>query len=345
MSRHVATGIAAIAAVLVLSACSAPESSETAQDDWRNSPLNKYLSAVWGGDLTEEEQQRRFEEQQKQVEEFVAECMSEQGFEYKPVDHSGTVSFGSDEEWNPDSREWVAQWGYGAVNWPGREAMESAAPADGEWVDPNQEYVESLSESERTAYYEALHGPQPSEEELNEDGSYEYDWETAGCYGAAQHEVNGAQNVWEDDEFADLRAAMEQMWSTLQSDPKIAELDAEWSSCMADAGHAGFTRQSDAAQSIYDELNKMYENGPEFDENLSEEEMTRLWEEHDKQVRKELEPVGEREVELALADLDCREKTDYRSEQMKIQFAIEEQFIEDHKTELEAFKAAAEQRG
>jgi hypothetical protein len=44
-----------------------------------------------------------------------------------------------------------------------------------------------------------------------------------------------------------------------------------------------------------------------------------------------------------VADLGCREKTDYRQQQLKIQFAAEEQFIADHKEELDALKARAEQ--
>jgi hypothetical protein len=44
-----------------------------------------YLSAGWGGDLDQEEQQAKFEEQQKKIEELQAQCMAEQGFEYKPM--------------------------------------------------------------------------------------------------------------------------------------------------------------------------------------------------------------------------------------------------------------------
>ena len=336
--------VAAVAA-LVLTGCTGGGGTPTA-DDWANSPLNRYLAASWGGDLSEEEQERRYAEQQRQSEEIVAECMAEQGFDYKPVDYGGAVFYSSDgDEWNPDSREWVAQWGYGAVNWPGKQAMEEAPAPEDEWVDPNQDYVESLSGSEQQAYYEARYGPPQTEDELIEDGSYEWNWETAGCQGLAQNEVYGSQQLWNEDEFADLFAAMERLWQDIENDPRNVALDAEWSSCMADAGYSGFTRQYDAQQSIYDEMNVFWENGPEWDESLSEEEMTRIWEEYDKQIQKEMEPLAEKEVALALADLDCREKTDYRGQKMKIQFEIEEQFVSDHKAELEAFKAAAEQRG
>ncbi|WP_054683785.1 hypothetical protein [Microbacterium sp. No. 7] len=345
MRRPVPLIAVAAASLLVLTACSG-DSKAPSTDDWQNSPLNQYLSSAWGGDLSEEEQQRKFTEEQNKIQELVAACMTEEGFEYTPFDQSASISFGSSEEWNPESKEWVAQWGYGAVNWPGKTEMNEPVDESEMPVDPNQEYVESLSESEQTAYWEALHGKGPTEDELNEDGSYEWNWETAGCYGAAQHEVYGEQNVWEDEQFADLNEAMSQMWSDIENDPRIVELDAEWAACMADAGHSGFTKQFDAQQSIYDEMNKFWEEGgPQWDDSLTEEENAKIFEDFNKEIEKQMEPLAEKEVELALADLECREKTDYRGEQMKIQFAIEEQFIADHKTELEAFKAAAEQRG
>ena len=56
-----------------------------------------------------------------------------------------------------------------------------------------------------------------------------------------------------------------------------------------------------------------------------------------------MKALGERELKLALIDLDCREKTSFATKSLEIQFALEEKFIAENKTELEAFKAAAEQ--
>lgn len=330
-------------AVLGLTACSGG-SKEGGGLTWEDSPLSTYLSAAYGGDLSQEEQERKMTERQKQVEELVAACMTDEGFEYTPVDQRGGMSFSSGDEWKPDDREWVAQYGYGAIDWPGRERMETAASEE-EFVDPNQGYVESLSESEQQAYQETLWGPGVAEDQMNEDGSYEYRWENHGCQGKAQHEVEGDTNVWEREEFADLQEAINQLYNELGSHPDLAELDAKWASCMADAGYDGLAKQQDAAQSIYDDMNALYEEMPQPDPNLSEAEMMAFYEDAEKDRRAQQEPIKEKEVALALADLDCRDKLDYRDAQLKIQFAIEEQFIADHKTELEAFKAAAEQQG
>lgn len=344
MRRTVPLFATIVVAALALTACTNSGDNPSA-DDWQNSPLNKYLAAAWGGDLSQEEQERRMNDQQKQAEDLVAACMSEQGFDYTPVDYSGMTSYSTGDEWKPDSREWVAQWGYGAIDWPGKAEMEAEPVPDQEFVDPNQEYRESLSESEATAYDEALYGAPVPDDAIGEDGSYEYDWEQSGCQGKAHHEVYGAQGLWDDEQFADLTAAMNKMYEDIESDPRNVELDQEWSSCMTDAGHPGFVKQWDAQQSIYDEMNSFWENGPEWDDSKSEEENSRVFEDYNAQIEKEMQPLKDTEIELALADLDCREKTDYRGKKTKIQWELEEQFIADHKAELEAFKAAAEQRG
>ncbi|MFT3798635.1 hypothetical protein [Microbacterium sp.] len=322
MNRYrIAIALAAASVLaLPLTACSGESSPQSSAEE--DSPLNAYLSAAWGGDLSEEEQQAYWSEQNTKREEITAACMSDLGWEYVPnVDNTVTVSSG--EEWQPDDREWVAQYGYGMINWPGQEETETEGTE--EYTDPNQDYVMSLSESEQTAYYADLYGAGPTEEELNEDGSYEWNWETAGCSGKASHEVDG-DSPWSDEQFVPLMEAISQLYTDAGNAPELSALNKEWADCMADAGYPGFAKQEDAQTSISDELNAYYENQTE-------------WVEDDP----ELAELAETEVDLALADLDCREKTDFRAQQAKVQRTLEEQFIEDHKAELEAFKAAAEQ--
>lgn len=308
-----------VGAVLLLAGCTG--TSVDASDE-KVSPLSEYFIALSGGDLSPEEQEAKYAAEDKQREELMAQCMQDEGFEYVPVPTTN-VSFDTGEEWKPDDREFVSQWGYGAVEYPGGD--EEPAPEE-MTSDPNADYISSLSESEQTAFYEALYGPTPSEEELSEDGSYEYDWQTAGCSGWASHEIGGDDPL-QSDEFADVMDAINTLYEDTASLPEIAELDRAWSTCMDAAGYPGFATQSDAQNSIYDELNALYEEG------TSETGVDQA----------QLDAVHEREVELALADLDCREELDYRKTYEKAQFAAEEAFIEDHKAELDAMKAAAEQ--
>lgn len=327
-TRRLTACLAAFGAAVVLAGCSSsPESSGDAAE--RESPLGEYMSAIYGGDLSPEEQQAQFDDQNRQIEETVADCMVEQGFEYVPNTANGGYVSSDDVPWEPDDREWVQQWGYGAVNNPYNE---QPTPEPDEYVDPNADYVASLSESEQTAYTEALYGPQPTEEEIAAMGDepQEYDWTTAGCYGEAQHEVYDEQDPTQSDEFKPLMDAMNELYESTQSDPRMTDLDAAWSECMDAAGHGGFATQPDAQNSIYDAQNELYEQTGEGEEYTEPDPAA-------------TEALGKEEIELALADLDCREETDYRQKAQDIQFELEEQFIADHKSELEALKAAAAQ--
>ncbi len=328
--RPVLAPLSAVAALaLLLSGCSGSDGDAggTADGAEQTSPLSEYLDAVYGGDLSPEEQERQFAEEQERTEELVAQCMQDQGFEYTPTTASGTLVSGGDAEWEPDDRDWVAQYGYGAVNSP---FSEEPMPEE-EFIDPNADYVASLSESEQTAFYEALHGPTPDEDELAEDGSYEYDWTTAGCYGAAQHEVAG-EDLLQSAEFKPLFEAIDELYADTASWPGMAELDGEWATCMDAAGHGGHATQMDAQNSVHEELNEIYESVATSEDGMPTGEPDQA----------ALDALAEREVELALADLDCREEVDYRDRSAEITREVEQQFIDDHQAELDALVAAAD---
>lgn len=332
-----AASVGAIAA-LALAGCSGGPGGGGDELDYEDSPLNQYMSSSADLEKSPEDWEKESEANNKKVEELVAACMKEEGFKYTPnVDQGGTVimSGGEDDMWKPDDREWVSQYGYGMINYPGQEEMMN--PSDGEeYTDPNQDYVQSLSESEQKAYQETLWGPQPTEEEMNDpEFEWEYDPENAGCYGTAQEEIWGGMGVSGDDEFKPLMDALDEFYSAQYSEEgEPMKIDAKWSSCMADAGHPDLKRQFDAQNSFSEEINKFYEG-------LDPEDMQDP--NFDPSKDPAMQELQKEEITMALADLDCREKVDYRQEQLKEQFALEEQFIKEHKAELEAYKAAMEQ--
>jgi len=355
ISRKAISAFGVLALTMTVAACgqagatgdrAAPTASATV------SPLNEILNVVWGTNLSQEEQQRRIDEQAIRREELIAQCMNDAGFDYTPNPGNTTVSIGDDGMWQPDDREWVTQWGYGAVRspWNARWEAEEAARLDsGEvetWTDPNQELWNTMSESELQAWQEALWGPPQDtlpEGIISDEGQIlDMDaWNAnRGCNGLAWAEID-ADSAWsltQADEFRDLFEAMDQMHQTVGDDPALAALELEWSNCMADAGHPGFTRQFDAQNSIFNELNGLWD---EVD-----------WETWNWETQGSPNPsnhpawaaLQEREIELALTDLDCRESVDLRGRQEAIQFAAERQFIADHRAALDALVAAAEQR-
>jgi hypothetical protein len=314
--RSLLTAAAAAAVLsLTLAGCSAEKAD--AKLDPAESPLSKYMSAAYG-DYDADAGLA----QQKDQEKLIATCMADEGFDYTPVDtsqYSGMMTDGGEEY---GTEKWVAENGYGMSQSP-EQVLEQQEQSQ-EFVDPNQDYVMNLSEGERSAYYEVLYGVQPTEEEMNEDGSFEYNWETSGCQGAASHEVNG--NAPSQEEHAELFEAMSTMYETVQSSPELVKLDAEWAMCMADAGQGSFTTKTDAQESISTAMNAIYEDSSETGPD-----------------EKALADLREKEIALAMADFTCAEEIDYTDESMKVQFDLEEQFITDHKSELDALIADYEQ--
>ena len=312
--------LTAVATVVLLSVTLAGCSSDKppAGLDPSDSPLSTYMSAMNAG-YDEESMMAQQQDQEK----LTAECMSKEGFDYIPVDTSQYSSMTTTDD-GPEygTKEWVAENGYGMSQSP--EQIAAQQEQSQEFTDPNQDYVMNLSEAEQTAYYEVLSGVQPTEEEMGEDGSYEYTWETSGCQGFANHEISGDQPSQE--EHAALFDAMSSMYEAAQSSPALVKLDSEWAACMADAGYATFTKKADAQDSIMTEQNALYENqsgtGP-TDQVLAD--------------------MRTQELALAMIDYTCAEKIDYTDASMKVQFDLEEQFIIDHKAELDALLADSEQ--
>ncbi|HMO11404.1 MAG TPA: hypothetical protein PKB06_07880, partial [Actinotalea sp.] len=278
---------------------------------------------------------------QVRVEEIVAECMAEQGFDYTPVDYSqnggGFVSSDDlDVEWG--TLEFAKKYGYGATTNPwGDPSTEEPMDPDQEWVDPNQEYVESMSETEQQAYYTALWGEQ-NYKPTDEGEEYEYDWTTAGCQGKAQHEVYEQGQPWDDEEYQGLFDEMNAMYEQVQNDPRVTGLNAKWADCMADAGYTSFAAVGDAENAIYEKTNKVWDDAyKDLDwETATDEDYKAI----EAAVQDQLSSITDEEIATATADYTCRDKIDYTKVQQEVQFAIERDFIEAHRTELEAWKAA-----
>lgn len=340
----------ALVASLAVAALAACSSGPGAQGEltWEDSPLDKALGALYGMDEDPEEWQREEDERSRKVEEMIATCMAEEGFEYVPMDtSSASFSFVDDEDW--DSEEWAAQYGYGVSTdpWADDQPVE---PAE-EWVDPNEDYVMAMSESEQTAYYEALYGASTFEEEewVEDDVIIEddYSWEEAGCQGLAHHEVyeSGENDVWEDPAYTEFFEAMEGLYADVQRDPRIAEINDEWAQCMADAGISGMTSPDEASTVFYTEWDALY---TEASDQIDWEAID--WEALD--AAGTMDPVAEamdqtaladlreREIAAAVADRGCQEDLDTQSQSLAVQFEFEEKFVETYQAEIDAISAA-----
>jgi hypothetical protein len=319
----VAAGVAG-ALVVLLAGCSGNGSGGGGGSEPTPSvgPLGAYFEKI-GGSYDQDDA----EEQARRYEEIVAECMAEQGFEYTPQD---TSSMGmavaepvSTDNGMPawDSLEYAQQYGYGATTWQDMPGATAEATAQ-EWTDPNQDYLDAMSDSERNAYYEALYGKQ--DQEPDENGVIEYDWTTAGCQGKASHEAYDAGNgAYDDPGYKALEDDLNTFYESYSTDPRMADIDAEWSDCIADAGYT-FDTPTDAQQSIYDQMSKLYENADGKTGEPDEATMAEL---------------KKQELATATADRQCQIDVKYTQRQQEISLELEQQFVDEHKAELDALVA------
>ena len=163
----------AIAMALLLASCANGDDTTEAsagEDGEFRSPIAEYLGEDDfgfnpGNEADTEARQIEFNEQ-------VQACMAAEGFEWEPNPEEG-IFFGGppidDEglEWGSD--EWTAKYGLGISTLafpqdlvgPDLLGTSESFGFGGEHEDPNQEYVEGLSESEQEAYYATLYGRRP----------------------------------------------------------------------------------------------------------------------------------------------------------------------------------------
>ncbi|QGQ18773.1 hypothetical protein GC089_05305 [Cellulomonas sp. JZ18] len=318
-------GALAGAVALLLAGCTGGDGDGgTAPSDTETGPLTAFFERV-GGSMDSEDGKA----QQRRIEELVAECMAEQGFEYtpaEPMDMGPVPGEGDVPAW--DTLEFAKTYGYGATT--GDELWGSG---DGEeWVDPNQDYVSAMSETEQQAYWTALYG-EMTEETLDPEAEAEVpDWTEQGCTGAASHEASGAMQIWED---PGLREAMDEMnreFESLADDERVREATTEWARCVGEAGY-DFATPQDAQNSIFEEYNAVmgFDAEPPAEGEAPPEP-----------DQAALDALREKEIALATADRTCQDETGYADVQRTAQAAMEERLWEKYGDQLEA---AAEAHG
>ena len=333
MTRATIAIAAALAATLALAGCSGDGKKKNEPEE---GPLTKYMSALYDESGWTDE---RMEADHKKTEKIVAECMTKEGFEYKPAPfQGGGMVFGGEDDEGPQmgTMEFAKQYGYGIIDNPWNEA---ATEESSEEIpeDPNQKYLESLSESEQQAYSETLYGPQPTAEEMAamEEGDsegYVYDWKKAGCQGKAQHEVQGEQGYEaanSDPAYADLMKALEEFGQQqYENNDTIEALDRKWAECMAKADFADFPKRMEAQQKLWDEWGEVQGQG-QTSEDAEPKEPSKA----------EQKKFQEREIEIAVADVTCADKLKYDEKVAAANLKAEQKFVDEHEKQLKALVA------
>lgn len=319
------------------------------------------LSDFFGGPEMDDPEaaEAHWREQETQAQEAIAACMAKQGFEYVPVQQPEGSYTVYDEA---DREEEVRTMGFHITTWYGNEdemPMDEAT----EWHDPNQDYVEGLSEGEREAYYEALHG------DPEEHMTTEVDPETGeeimvgsgfggGCEGETREEQMGDPEA-QDKLWEELQPAFEEMHQRVQADPRIVEANGEYSACMADRGY-DIASRDELWESVHEDFQQRFDEivGPNggyadpfegwaedeidaFFEEKSEEEIEAFFAEAEQQSKADideeaLEALQQEEIDMAVADFECGK--DMEDLHMEVSQKYEKDLIAEHRDTLEEIR-------
>jgi len=293
------------------------------------SPLAEFLgNSVWS---RQEEFERAGQEFLVRREELVAQCMLEAGFQYLPDltnPLAGAPVASAFDEVHEDDRDWVELYGFGMVS--GHRTVSGWTIYDVR-DDPNQEYLDSLAESERAAFELALHGSAyattPNEDWIQSD--FDNVFANMGCFGQAQIQAQNESSLFlrNQDEFAPLFRALDEMYGEVARNPEMITLNQEWLGCMMTAGH----RTPDSTKGEMSARVFIIRSRQNAGIATLEDEA-------------ELADIQKQEIELALASLDCREAVDFRNREAAIMHDAETQFVYDHRAALEAYRDAEAQR-
>jgi len=262
------------------------------------------------------------EELQRQVEEKIAACMIEQGFEYTPFNPGQIPTF--DNEVDRETREYAEENGFGIATGMG-EMREMSDPTN-QPPDPNREYVDSLSEGERDAYFAALFGPEfDREPELDENGEPDFEAmvmrEPAGCQGEG-NEARASQGQM----MMTLMPSLMELESNFNADTRIVALNKDWSACMAEAGF-DYAEPSDIFEDVF---NRMFATtavsgsaeGSSATFGPADGPL-------DAEGQAELDAVADYERSVAVANFDCSE--DNKTEYGDIRAEYERRFIDENR--------------
>ncbi|MCL1838703.1 MAG: hypothetical protein FWG47_05235 [Propionibacteriaceae bacterium] len=272
----------------------------------------------------------------------VAQCMKERGFTYSP-------QFFEDEssDWDMfpngavlhlptllNAREEVVKTGYGMFTAP-ELSLQTEAETE------NSNYRKSLSPAARDQYDLALLGylspydpPDPNiPESCRQKAMREHP--------SPPVEETNKDLYWQ--QYGQLALAMDELVSwRVSEDLRVAVLNAEWNACMSKQSYdltSGnlYSRSNVSPWAAYTRALRTKANGQ-----LGESWFNYQFE--------QTTPLDERsllgtpqELEIAVADFDCREETDYLNRFAQVQIELERTFVEKNKKQLDAMLAFAEQ--
>ncbi|GGC54654.1 hypothetical protein IEU95_09280 [Hoyosella rhizosphaerae] len=274
-------------------------------------------------------------QQQQAIENAIAECMSQEGFEYIPnaQDYTEMMPPELQDAFSLDTAAFVDKYGYGFTTLDVDFDMDEAMAQD-----PNTAIVDSLSESETEAYYEALFGPMdmPDPAMLDDPAASDAADEAfkESCHGRALSSEFGDMEA-----FDELGSEMWNLNERILTRPEIVEAQREWASCMADAGFPEYSQLNDPSDDVQQRF-QAASGMPDiesFDVESFDPEAFDAQMSGSEPDEAELQELKEFEIDVARADLNCyteHVQDDFRAAQLE----VEEEFIAANSEQLDQLR-------
>lgn len=315
-------------------------STDPAGDPW-HSPIGDFMAQDEQGG---EADPAAIARQNQAFGEALAVCMAEQGFDYqhRSADASDTPDGRGPFELSEE--EFATEYGYGitTIDEDDRQG----------WQDPNEAMLEEMSVAERTAWNRARYGETM---QLDDNGEVtgmpapvsRDDAIDRGCEGQAADEVwggdEGIDHAAVEEQFATLFADMATIWERVDDDPRVVAAVDEWSACMADGGHPGLDATQDAYAAVRQRLLEVTGTGDlAGTADASGRDMARAaaLDALAAADPAEVQAMRDFEVAMAVADHQCQASAHLDEVRQTVQTEVEIAFIDEHRDELEAYRAA-----
>lgn len=298
----------------------------------------------------------------REREELISQCMRNLGWEYIAVEWPAVDQELTKEAFQAQTYErgWSHVWNvlYGE---------DDILPRT-DWVDPNAEYVSSLTLGESQAYMEALYGTPAQQEAATVTFTDPATGDTVsatvgnnpGCAGQAADAVEHRASVTDPQGLWDaMQVHYQAMDDTALADPRKIALDATYQACMTEHGFAytdpldffmrGYRSIDQRLEEILadapsrtpfdgwteDEIAQWYSSTSQTQRDAYLDEVART--PYDAATTAALEELMQDEIALAVADQEC--SGTYQDEWQAIQDDVQAQYVTAHEAELRAIAA------
>lgn len=338
------TFLTAVAVLALTAACGGTSDNPSAGEssEQQKSPLAEYMGEGFGGagsgmairissaggGSTEEQLA-----QQRKMEDLTAACMRDAGFSYVPAPPEGDGKSAFDDAFKLPPDKFAEQYGYGI-------STLMLGKSDADTDDPNTAIRNKLSEQAKKAYDKALNGKAgdgPIAVETGGEGKATSGKAAdRGCRGKAAEQVfgkpKGSDPGQEMRKFDSMFKDLEALRKRIETDQRVTEAAQAWSDCMADARYPGLKTPDAAQEKVMSRMNALQGVSPSSGNNSQ----TRPIEPKDIDPA-QLAELKKYELAIAKTDYDCKQKG-YTKAYTDVQFALEREFVETHKTMLEQFR-------